>query len=48
MICKNCGKELANKNNKFCGQSCAATFNNKQRKGYKSKTFICLNCAKEK
>lgn len=31
-LCKNCGKELSNKYNIFCNCSCAASFNNKNRK----------------
>ena len=30
--CLNCGKELQNHKNKFCDRSCAASFNNKNRK----------------
>ncbi len=30
--CKQCNKELRNPKNKFCGTSCAASFNNRRRK----------------
>ena len=44
-ICLNCGKHLLYKsrNNKFCSQSCAGTYNNSFRK----KQRYCLNCGKE-
>ena len=47
--CLNCNKEFeTNKNNKFCSQSCAATYNNKQRG---NRPFIkhikCEYCGKD-
>ena len=45
-ICKCCGKFLdyEHRHNKFCDQSCAATYNNRQRK---SKIKICKKCGVE-
>lgn len=34
-------------NNKFCSSSCAASYNNALRKGYKQETRKCLWCGKE-
>lgn len=49
--CINCGKDLSlnqiKEGNKFCSKSCAATYNNKLRRGYKQETRKCLYCGKE-
>ena len=44
--CKYCGKVLdyEQRHNKFCNQSCAAKYNNRQRKG---KIKICKKCGVE-
>jgi len=43
--CVNCGIELSysQRHNKFCGNSCAASFNNKQRGGHKEETRIKIS-----
>ena len=47
--CVECGEQIFNKDNKFCNQSCAASFNNRKypkRDTEKIKTN-CLSCDKE-
>ena len=45
-VCKCCNKPLdySQRHNKFCDQSCAATYNNRQRKG---KIKVCKKCGAE-
>ena len=44
--CEHCGRELSyeKRHNKFCNQSCAASYNNKHKK--RKEKFKCLNCGK--
>lgn len=48
--CIQCEKELTlsqiKEGNKFCSSSCAATYNNKLRNGYKQENRNCLYCGK--
>ena len=49
-FCLNCGKPLLKQRGKFCDSSCAATYNNLNRKTTtKGKTKIsnCIKCGKE-
>lgn len=49
-FCLNCGKPLLKRRGKFCNSSCAATYNNLNRKTTtKGKTKIsnCVKCGKE-
>lgn len=46
--CLTCGKPIPYdlRHNKFCNSSCAATYNNKNRTGYKQKTIYCKCCGR--
>ena len=49
--CIQCQKALSTQQikdgGKFCSRSCAATYNNKLRRGYKQETRECLYCGKK-
>lgn len=47
--CPNCGKEVKNKRNKFCNNSCSASYNNRgvRRHGDGPYTKECLYCKEQ-
>jgi hypothetical protein len=48
MKCLNCEKELTGKwQKKFCGSSCAASYNNKKFPKRKKEAHSCVDCGKE-
>ena len=49
-VCLECGKQITKRKNKFCNRSCAASYNNRNRKNTtkgKTKIGICVECGKE-